>query len=128
MMPLTLNNSRSVQDLEAMSDRYERALADNDLPELDALFHDGPEVVRYGATECLYGADEIAAFRRTRTGGAPPRTNIKRTVVTMGDDTGCVNIEFRRLADGRLGRQSQTWWRGPQGWRVIAAHVSLMPV
>lgn len=126
-MTLALDTPAILAELTAMSDRYERALADNDIAELDALFHDGPEVVRYGATECLYGADEIAAFRRARTGGAPPRENTRRAITAIGPDLGCVNIEFRRLADGRTGRQSQTWWRGPSGWRVIAAHVSLMP-
>jgi len=126
-MPLTLDTPQILRELEQMSDRYERALADNDIAELDALFHDGAEVVRYGVTECLYGAQEIAAFRRARTGGAPARENVRRAIVVMGDDVGCVNIEFRRLADDRRGRQSQTWWRGPAGWRVIAAHVSLMP-
>ena len=123
----TLDAPEILAELAAMSDRYERALADNDIAELDALFHDGPEVVRYGATECLYGAAEIAAFRRARSGGAPPRQNVRRAITAIGPDVGCVNIEFRRLADGRIGRQSQTWWRGPAGWRVMSAHVSLMP-
>lgn len=127
-MTMVLNKSAIRAELEAMSDRYEAALEANDIPTLDALFHDGQEVVRYGVTECLYGAEEIAAFRRARTGGAPARENLRREIVTMGDDCGCVTIEFRRLADGRRGRQSQSWWRGPRGWRVMAAHVSLLPV
>lgn len=123
---MTLNAPDIVAELTAASDAYERALAENDIPVLDALFHDGPEVVRYGVTECLYGAEEIAAFRRARSGGAPPRENLRRSITTIDQNVGCVNIEFRRLADGQRGRQSQTWRRGPDGWRVITAHVSLM--
>jgi hypothetical protein len=70
---MELNDPAIVAELEAASDEYERALAENDIVVLDALFHDGPEVVRYGVAENLYGAEEIAAFRRARTGGAPPR-------------------------------------------------------
>ncbi|GAN54320.1 oxalurate catabolism protein HpxZ [Tanticharoenia sakaeratensis] len=125
-MDTRLNEPAILQELEIASDAYERALADNDIETLDRLFHDGPEVVRYGVTECLYGAEEIAAFRRARTGGSPPRENLKRVITTIGSDVGCVNIEFQRLGGSKRGRQSQTWWRGPDGWRVISAHVSLM--
>lgn len=125
MGPL-LDARATLHDLETASDAYERALADNDIETLDRLFHDGPEVVRYGVTECLYGAAEIAAFRRARSGGSPPRENLRRTITAIGPDVGCVNIEFQRVGGTKRGRQSQTWWRGPHGWRVIAAHVSLM--
>jgi len=124
---ITFNTPETVAALTEASDRYEHALATNDITALDALFHDGPHVVRYGVTECLYGGAEIAAFRRARTGGAPPRTNLRREITTLTPDIGCVNIEFERQSDGRRGRQSQTWMQDEHGWRVISAHVSLLP-
>lgn len=113
--------------LIAASDDYEAALAQNDITMLDSLFHDGPETIRFGATENLFGSAEIAAFRRARTGGAPPRRNIRRDIAVLSADTGCVSIVFERVSDGRIGRQTQTWQRQAGGWRVMVAHVSLLP-
>ena len=106
-------------------ERYERALCSNDVEELDALFREGPETLRYGTGENLYGSDEIRSFR---SGRAPPgEREILRTVVTTyGRDFAVANREFRRAGSQRIGRQSQTWLRTPEGWRVVAAHVSLM--
>lgn len=111
-----------------MSDRYERALGDNALHELDRLFYDGPETVRYGVGENLYGFDEIQAFRRNRTGGSPPREVLRRVITVIGRDVATVDLEFRRIGAERIGRQSQTWFRTPKGWKIIDAHVSLMSV
>ncbi|GAB6968108.1 oxalurate catabolism protein HpxZ [Komagataeibacter kakiaceti JCM 25156] len=121
-----LNRPETVAELTAMSDRYETALGTNDIAELDTLFYHGPETVRYGVGETLYGFNEIAAFRRNRTGGSPPRDVLRRHITAIGTDTGTVDLEFRRHGGERIGRQSQTWIRTPQGWKIIAAHVSLM--
>ena len=125
-MSPVLNRPEIVAELTAMSDRYEKALGDNNLPELDALFYHGPETVRYGVGETLYGFDEIAAFRRNRTGGSPPRDVLRQHITAIGTDVGTVDLEFRRHGGTRIGRQSQTWIRTPDGWKIIAAHVSLM--
>ena len=125
MLP-QLNHPEIVAELTAMSDRYEAALGSNDIPELDILFYHGPETVRYGVGETLYGFTEIAAFRRNRAGGSPPRDVLKRHITAIGTDTGTVDLEFRRHGGTRIGRQSQTWIRTPDGWKIIAAHVSLM--
>ncbi|MCE2566093.1 oxalurate catabolism protein HpxZ [Komagataeibacter sp. FNDCF1] len=125
-MPLQLNHPEIVAELAAMSDRYETALGRNDIPELDTLFYHGPETVRYGVGETLYGFAEIAAFRRNRAGGSPPRDVLRRHITAIGTDTGTVDLEFRRHGGTRIGRQSQTWIRTPDGWKIIAAHVSLM--
>lgn len=121
-----LNDPEILREITAMSDRYEQALGENELQELDRLFHDGPETVRYGVGENLYGFDEIQAFRRNRTGGSPPREVLRRVITAIGRDVATVDLEFRRIGSERIGRQSQTWFRTPEGWKIIAAHVSLM--
>ncbi|OUI86389.1 oxalurate catabolism protein HpxZ [Acetobacter tropicalis] len=113
-------------EITALSDAYERALAENDVVALDQFFFDGPETVRYGVGENLYGTEEIAAFRRARKGGSPPRTMLRRVVTVLGEDAAVVSLEFQRTGSSKIGRQMQTWFRSPQGWKIIAAHVSLM--
>jgi hypothetical protein len=95
---------------------------------LEALFRDDPLTIRYGVAENLYGMDEIRAFRRARSPVGVART-IERTVITTyGREFATANTLFRReAATGRIGRQSQTWVRFPEGWRVVSAHVSLIP-
>ncbi|MQR99063.1 oxalurate catabolism protein HpxZ [Gluconobacter aidae] len=121
-----LNDPDILRDITVLSDRYERALGENDLRELDRLFYDGPETVRYGVGENLYGFEEIKAFRSNRTGGSPPREVLRRVITVIGRDAATVDLEFRRIGAERIGRQSQTWFRTPEGWKIIAAHVSLM--
>lgn len=123
---LVLNDPLVLAEISAMSDQYEKALADNALEELDALFYDGPETVRYGVGENLYGFGEIQAFRRARTGGSPPRDVLRRVITAIGPDVATVDLEFSRHGGQNIGRQSQTWIRTLRGWKVLAAHVSLM--
>ncbi|MCH4091396.1 oxalurate catabolism protein HpxZ [Acetobacter sp.] len=123
---MQFNNIRIVQEISDCADRYEKALADNDVATLDDFFWNGPEVVRYGVGENLYGGEEIAAFRRARQGGSPPRAVLRRHITSMGDDTAVVSLEFRREGSQRTGRQMQTWVRVNGQWKIIAAHVSLM--
>ncbi|MFT8807290.1 oxalurate catabolism protein HpxZ [Gluconobacter sp.] len=122
----SLNDPHVLAEITAMSDRYEKALGDNALEELDALFYDGPETIRYGVGENLYGFSEIQAFRRARTGGSPPRDVLRRVITTIGQNVATVDLEFRRRGGQKTGRQSQTWIRTPEGWKILAAHVSLM--
>lgn len=107
-------------------DRYEAALMENDLDAMDALFWDDPLTLRYGVGENLHGIGEIRAFRKARTGGSPPRTVLRREIVTFGTDLGTCNLEFQRQGGTKIGRQSQTWLRTETGWKVASAHVSLM--
>ena len=105
---------------------YEAALVGNDVATLDALFWTSPHVVRYGATENLYGHEEILAFRKARPSAGLART-LRRTVITaFGRDSATACTEFTREGTDRIGRQSQSWARLPEGWRIVAAHVSLM--
>ena len=106
--------------------RYEQALVTNDVAVLDELFFDSPHTLRYGATENLYGADAIKAFRAGRLAQGLERTLLKTVITSYGQDMAVANVEFQRASSPRTGRQSQTWVRLPEGWRVVAAHVSLL--
>jgi hypothetical protein len=108
-------------------ERYERALVDNDVAVLDAIFRNDPRTIRYGGGENLYGYAEIAAFRAARSPAGLART-LSRTVITAyGRDLAVASTLFHRPSQpGRIGRQMQTWVRFPEGWRVVAAHVSMI--
>jgi len=106
--------------------RYEAALTGNDVAVLDELFWNDPHTVRYGAAENLYGYDAIAAYRSQRAASGLDRTLDRTVITTFGRDFGTTMTLFERSGNPRTGRQSQTWVRGPEGWRIVAAHVSLM--
>jgi Protein of unknown function (DUF3225) len=115
-----------VAEVRAAFDRYEKALEDNDVATLNAAFRNDPRTIRYGGTENLYGYREIESFRVAR---APPgpRTISKTVISTYGRDHAVASTLFHRLsAPGKVGRQMQTWVRFPEGWRVVAAHVSVI--
>jgi Protein of unknown function (DUF3225) len=103
--------------------RYEEALNANDVVVLNELFRAAPYTLRYGLAEELHGHAQIAAFRHART--PPARRTISNTVITtFGRDFATASTEFRRPGQARLGRQQQSWVRFPEGWRIVAAHVS----
>jgi hypothetical protein len=122
---MLINDPEILAEVTAEFDRYEAALAGNDIAVLVELFWASPHTLRYGARENLYGIDEIAAFRQGRKGG-PPRRVLRRVVTTFGRDFATANLEFEPANSTANGRQSQTWVRTPDGWRIVAAHVSLM--
>jgi hypothetical protein len=107
--------------------RYEQALTGNDLAVLDELFWSSPHTIRYGPGEVLYGTAEIQAFRQGRDPGNLAREVRRLEITTFGENFATANLEFHRAGDSRVGRQSQTWVRLEAGWRVVSAHVSLMP-
>jgi len=123
---LEINLPDVVAEVAAQFARYECALTGNDVSVLDELFWDSPHTLRYGVTENLYGYDEIARFRSARPAQGLQREVLKTVITTYGRDFATANIEFRRSGSERSGRQSQTWMRTPAGWRVVAAHVSLL--
>lgn len=126
MTPSAINLPDVLAEVEDMFARYEQALVSNDVASLDALFWNSPHTLRYGATENLYGFDAIAAFRAQRPGQGLARSIRHRSITTFGRDFAVANVEFERSNSPRVGRQSQTWVRFEQGWRVVAAHVSWM--
>jgi hypothetical protein len=107
--------------------RYEQALVSNDVAALDAFFRDDPRTIRYGVNENLYGVAEIAGFRAARSPVALGRTLSRTVITTYGRDFAVASTLYERpSAPGRIGRQMQTWVRFPDGWKIVAAHVSLM--
>ena len=124
--PTDINLPDVLAEVNAVFDAYEQALVTNDVAVLDELFWQSPLTLRYGAGENLYGFDAIQAFRLGRPAVNLMRTVTARQVTTFGRDMAVANIEFRREGSERIGRQSQTWVRMPEGWRVVSAHVSWM--
>jgi hypothetical protein len=116
-----------VAEVTAMFERYETAIVTNDVETLDAMFRPDQRTIRYGAGENLYGHDEIAAFRAARSPVGLARTLSRTVITTYGRDFAVASTLFRRDgAPGKIGRQMQTWVRFPDGWKVVAAHVSLI--
>jgi hypothetical protein len=116
-----------VAEVRAAFDRYEKALVSNDVATLDGLFRDDPRTIRYGGTENLYGFAEIMAFRAARSSVGLARTLSKTVISTYGRDFAVASTLYDRPSfPGKIGRQMQTWVRFPEGWRVVAAHVSMI--
>lgn len=114
-------------EVEAAFAAYEKALVENDVASLDRFFLDAPSTIRYGGGENLYGYAEIAAFRAGRSPVGLARTLDRTVITTYGRDFAVAATLFRRdSAPGKVGRQMQTWVRTPDGWRVVAAHVSVI--
>jgi hypothetical protein len=121
---MQINIPEVVAEVTAALARYEQALMANDVAVLNELFWEGPHTIRYGPGECLYGYDEISRFRGARPAAGIERTVERQVVTTFGRDAATASVQFVR--NGRIGRQMQTWVRMPEGWRVVAAHVSMM--
>jgi hypothetical protein len=107
--------------------RYETALVNNDVATLGALFRNDSRTLRYGIGENLYGYDAIQAFRAARSPVGLIRKTAKTVITAYGKDTAVASTLFYRdTMTGRVGRQMQTWVRFPEGWRIVAAHVSII--
>jgi hypothetical protein len=122
---MDINKPDVVAQIDAAFDAYERALVHNDIATLDRYFWNTPATVRYGVAENLYGAQAIRAYRRQCPPVHPGRRIERRVTTSFGDDAGTVSIEFSAPDDPRVGRQMQTWVRFPEGWQIVAAHVSM---
>ena len=123
---MQINLPHVLAEMETAFARYEDALVNNKVDVLDELFWNSPYTLRYGATENLYGFEAIQAFRASRPSQGLQRTCMNTIITTYGEDFATANTEFQRDGVARTGRQSQTWMRTPEGWRVVAAHVSLL--
>lgn len=124
--PFEVNLPDVLAEVQQAFERYELALTSNQVEVLDELFLDAPETVRYGATENLLGFDEIRAFRVGRSPKNLMRVLRATVITTYGRDFAVANTEFTREGEVRVGRQSHSWVRFSQGWRIVAAHVSWM--
>jgi hypothetical protein len=121
---MKINTPEVLAEVDGAFERYEAALNANDVSVLDASFWASPHTVRYGLGENLYGRDEILAFRKGRPAVDLRRKVLRKVITTYGKDFATANCEFLKLDSNRRGRQSQTWVRLPEGWRIAAAHVS----
>ena len=126
---MTINDPEVIAELEELYPQYEEALVSNDVEKLVAMFWAGTQVMRFGVTENLYGPEELEAFRKSRPAGNLARKVRRLDIVSFGRDFASITLEFERAgANGTLlGRQSQVWVRLPEGWRIVQAHVSVLP-
>jgi hypothetical protein len=116
-----------VAEVKAAFDRYEKALTGNDIATLNSIFHDAPQTIRYGIGENLHGHKEISGFRAARSPVGLMRSISRTVITTYGRDFAVASTLFHRASTpGKVGRQMQTWARFPDGWHVVAAHVSLI--
>jgi hypothetical protein len=114
-----------VAEVTAAFERYERALMANDVAALNQIFRADPRTIRYGVGENLYGHAAIAGFRAARSPVGLARTLSRTVITTYGRDVGVASTLVHRTP-GKIGRQMQTWVRFPDGWHVVAAHVSVI--
>lgn len=121
---MDINIPEVLDEMKAIFERYETALVNNDVAVLNELFWNTSHTVRYGIAENLHGYEAIAAFRNVRPAGNLARDLVNTVITTYGYDFATANTEFKR--PGQHGRQSQTWMRTPEGWRVVSAHVSIL--
>jgi Protein of unknown function (DUF3225) len=128
MTAMDINRPEVLCEVRAVFDRYEAALVGNDTATLDELFWHADAVVRYGAGENLVGIEAIRAFRAARPSTGLARTLGNTVITTFGTNFATAMTEYRRDSSPRIGRQSQTWVRFDEGWRVVAAHVSLIAI
>ena len=123
---MEINIPEMVAEVQAAFDRYEAALVGNDVATLDVLFWSSPHVIRYGTAENLHGHEDLLAFRKSRPAAGLARRLRNTVITTFGRDAATASTEFTREGEPRIGRQMQTWIRLPEGWRIVAAHVSWM--
>ncbi len=124
---MIVDDPQTRAEVEALFRDYERALVANDVAALDRFFHDGAETIRYGAGENLYGIEAIRAFRAARSPAGLARELARTQITTYGRDFAIAATLFRRdNAPGKIGRQMQSWVRFAWGWRIVAAHVSVI--
>jgi Protein of unknown function (DUF3225) len=124
---LEIDRPDVLAEVEAAFQRYETALVSNDIETLDALFWADARTTRYGGTENLHGIDAVRAFRKARSPLGLARILRETRITTYGRDMAtAATLFYRDGSPGRVGRQLQTWMRTPEGWRVVAAHVSVI--
>ena len=124
---MDIDRPEVVAEVRREFERYEQALVTNDVATLDSIFRDDPRTIRYGGGENLYGHGEIKAFRAARSPAGLARTIHKTVITTYGRDFATASTLFRRASmPSKVGRQMQTWIRFADGWRIVAAHVSMI--
>ena len=121
---MEINRPETLQEVTAAFERYEQALNANDVDVLNELFWKDSLTIRFGIAEMLYGHDAIASFRGSRPPDGAARTLRRTVITTYGADFATANTEYTRPGSAMIGRQSHSWVRFSEGWRIVAAHVS----
>ena len=126
---MRINDPEIVAELKGLYPKYEAALMANDAETLTRMFWASPHAMRFGVTENLHGIEEIDTFRKGRSPANLARKVRRLDIATFGRDFGSITLEFERTMNGKVisGRQSQVWVRLPEGWRIVSAHVSVLP-
>jgi hypothetical protein len=129
---MTINDPEVIAELRALYPQYEKALVTNDVEKLVEMFWKREPVVRFGATENLYGPEQLEVFRKARPAANLARTVKRLAIVSFGRDFASITLEFERVTPGETarvvrGRQSQVWVRFAEGWQIVQAHVSILP-
>jgi hypothetical protein len=124
---MQINIPEIVAEVTAQFMRYEKALGSNDVDTIDTLFWDDPQTLRYGPQGTMLGHAQISAFRHGRKTDGIKRTLRNTVITTFGRDFAVANTESERHVTGIISRQSHTWVRMPDGWKIVAAHVSELP-
>jgi len=123
---MQLNRPEVVSQLQAAFEHYEAALREHDVATLNAFFLDHSATIRYGVSEHCYGSDGVRAYRMQTQPLPAGRTLLRTVILTFGDDCGSVATEFTSPQAGVIGRQTQSWIRTTYGWKIAAAHVSVV--
>ena len=116
-----------VAEVTAAFQRYEKALLADDVDVIDELFWNDDKTLRYGPNGTLESHKALSAFRRGRGIGPWTRTLQNTRIVTFGRDYAVANTESTRPGAEGISRQSQTWVRMKDGWKIVSAHVSDFP-
>ena len=124
---MIINSPEIVAEVTEAFMAYEKALTTNDVDMIDRLFWDNDQTLRYGPNGTLLGHEALSAFRRGRKITGVERTLKNTVITTFGNDFAVANTESDRPSSALTSRQSQTWVRMPEGWRIVAAHVSDEP-
>lgn len=123
---MQINDPTVIAELDAAFDNYEAALVRNDIATLDRYFWYDERTVRFGVAEILYGGQAIREYRQQCAPVHPQRRILRRLTTSFGSDFGTISVEFKAPDDACTGRQMQTWVRFTEGWRIVAAHVSML--
>lgn len=124
---MEIDNPATLAELSAVFESYEHAFVANDIAALDGFFLDAPTTIRYGVDDMQLGLDEIRVYRKSVSPVGLERSLGNTVITTYGTDTGVAStLFFRERHPGKTGRQMQTWIRTPDGWRIVAAHVSVI--
>ena len=127
MNALDINRPDCVAEVTQCFHDYERALMSNDLARLDAFFWDSPHLTRYGIADRQFGIEALRAFRAQTPAPSFTRTLHNLRICTFGENTAVAQVEFVRSDTPLRGFQTQTWQRMPSGWKIVSAHVSMIP-